>query len=231
MVDSHSVEGHLRLRPAEYDALICKLVPAYPKMRPVQLDLLALNIPPAGGLVLDLGGGTGALAAAIAERFPSVLVQVWDVDPEMLGIARTRCADFGERVQYVERSFTGPLPDSDAVAACLSLHHIKDLAVKAGTYRHIFEALRSGGIFVSADTSVPASTALREPAFQFWAKSMRPHGINHEEAHQHFSNWAEEDFYAPLNTEFRLLAEAGFSEPECFWREGAAAVFGGLKNE
>ena len=58
---------------------------------------------------------------------------------------------------------------------------------------------------------------------------MRPHGFRDAEAHQHFANWADEDFYGPLFTEFRLLADAGFSEPECFWREGAAAVFGAIK--
>jgi SAM-dependent methyltransferase len=77
---AHSVSGHLQLRIAEYDELIGRLVPAYPAMRPVQLDLLALSLregnPAAGGLVLDLGGGTGALAAAIAERFPAVAVEI-----------------------------------------------------------------------------------------------------------------------------------------------------------
>lgn len=226
---SHSVESHLKLHTADYDELILKLVPAYPKMRTVQLDLLGLSIPPVGGLVLDLGGGTGALAAAIAERFPHALVQIWDVDPQMLHFARTRCADFGERIQYVERSFTGPLPACDAVAACLSLHHVKDLDVKGDIYRHIFEALQPSGIFVNADTSVPAPAVLRERAFRFWAESMRAHGTSEAEAHQHFANWADEDFYAPLSMEFGLLAEAGFSDPECFWREGAAAVFGGVK--
>ena len=124
---SHSVQGHLRLRASEYDELIRKLVPAYPAMRPVQLDLLALSIPAKDGLVLDLGGGTGALAEALAERFASVTIEIWDIDPEMLKIARERCAHFGERVHYREGSFTGPLPSCDAVAACLSLHHIKDL--------------------------------------------------------------------------------------------------------
>lgn len=89
MADSHSVEGHLNLRPAEYDQLIRKLVPAYAQMRRVQLELLALGVSPSGGLVLDLGGGTGALAAAIAERFSGVMVQVWDLDPGMLAIARS----------------------------------------------------------------------------------------------------------------------------------------------
>ena len=225
---SHSVEGHLRLSVSEYDELIGQLVPAYPTMRVVQLDLLALCLP-ADGVVLDLGGGTGALAAAIAERFSSATVEIWDTDPEMLTIARGRCARFGERIAYVERSFTGPLPPCDAVAAALALHHIQDLAVKAATYRHIFEALRPGGIFVNADAAVPTSPVLQRRAFQFWADSMRPHGISHDEAQQHFANWASEDFYPPLLTELRLLAEAGFSEPECFWREGAAVVFGAVK--
>src|ERR1051325_3061513 len=82
---AHSVSGHLKLKVDEYDDLIRKLVPAYPAMRPVQLELLALGLPANGvGLVLDLGGGTGALAAAIAARFPRATVEIWDTDPEML---------------------------------------------------------------------------------------------------------------------------------------------------
>ncbi len=228
---AHSVSGHLKLRVAEYDDLIRQLVPAYPVMRPVQLDLVALGLPPAGAgaLVLDLGGGTGALAAAIAERFPAATVEIWDTDPDMLATARERCTRFGDRVRYVERSFTDPLPRCDAVAACIALHHVKDLKVKAGIYKNIFAALKPGGMFVNADTAVCATLALRDHAFKLWADSMRPHGINEAQAHAHFASWAHEDYYPPLITELRMLAEAGFAEPECFWREAAAVVFGAMK--
>jgi tRNA (cmo5U34)-methyltransferase len=236
---AHSVSGHLKLRVAEYDELIRRLVPAYPAMRPVQLELLALALPfdwaqgrPGAGKrprVLDLGGGTGALAAAIAERFPAVEVEIWDTDPEMLEVARERCAGFGERVQYVARSFTEPLPACDAVAACIALHHVKDMGVKAAIYRNIFAALRPGGIFVNADTAVGATPALRDHAFALWARSMEPHGITREQAQAHFASWAHEDYYPPLMMELRMLAEAGFAEPECFWREAAAVVFGAVR--
>ena len=228
---AHSVAGHLKLRVAEYDELIRQLVPAYPAMRPVQLELLALSLPDGGvgRRVLDLGGGTGALAAAIADRFPTAEVQIWDTDPEMLATARERCAAFGARVQYVERSFTDPLPECDAVAACIALHHVKDMTVKAGIYRNIFAALRPGGIFVNADTAVCATPALREHAFSLWARSMAPHGIDEKQAHAHFESWAHEDYYPPLITELRMLTDAGFTEPECFWREAAAVVFGGMR--
>jgi tRNA (cmo5U34)-methyltransferase len=226
---AHSVEGHLKLRVAEYDELIRKLVPAYPAMRLVQLDLLALSLPAEGGLVLDLGGGTGALAAAVAERFPGATVEIRDTDREMLAAARERCAAFGERVRYVERSFADPLPPCDAVAASIALHHVKDLTVKAAIYRHIFAALRPGGIFVNADTTMPVTPVLHDHAFRQWAQAMQPHGIEEREAYAHFASWAHEDYYPPLVVEFQLLAAAGFAEPECFWRTGAATVFGAVK--
>lgn len=228
---AHSVSGHLGLRIADYDTLIRRLVPAYSAMRPVQLDLLALALPAGGDgrLVLDLGGGTGALAAAIAERFPAATVEIWDTDPAMLATARERCAAFDNRVRFVERSFAGPLPPCDAVAACIALHHVKDMAVKGAIYKNIFAALRPGGIFVNADTAVCATPALRDHAFRFWVQSMAPHGIGEKEAHAHFATWAHEDYYPPLMTELRILADAGFAEPECFWREAAAAVFGAVR--
>jgi tRNA (cmo5U34)-methyltransferase len=232
---AHSVSGHLKLKVDEYDDLIRQLVPAYPVMRPIQLDLVALGLPMASrpqarrGLVLDLGGGTGALAAAIAARFPDVDVEIWDTDPEMLTIARERCARFGDRVRYVERSFTDPLPACDVVAACIALHHVKDMAVKAGIYRNIFQALRPGGIFVNADTAVCATPVLRAHAFKRWAETMRPHGIDERAANAHFASWAHEDYYPPLMTEMKMLEAAGFAEPECFWRDAAAVVFGAVK--
>jgi tRNA (cmo5U34)-methyltransferase len=200
-------------------------------MRPVQLELLALALPAQGRgkRVLDLGGGTGALAAAIAERFPAVEVEIWDTDPEMLGLARARCARFGARVHLVERSFSKPLTKCDAVAACIALHHVKDMAVKATIYANIFNALRPHGIFVNADTAVCVTPALREHAYALWAKSMGPHGISNKKARAHFASWAREDYYPPLITELRMLSDAGFREPECFWREAAAAVFGAMK--
>ena len=226
---AHSVEGHLKLRVAEYDELIRQLVPAYPAMRAAQLDLLALRLATDGGRVSDLGGGTGALAAAIAEKFPRATVEIWDTDPTMLDTARTRCAAFGDRVRYVARSFYEPLPACDAVAASISLHHVKEMTAKAAIYRNIFSALGPGGIFVNADAAVPAGRVLRVRAFRLWAEGMRPYGIGETEARGHFASWEREDFYPPLIVELRLLAEAGFAEPECFWREAAAAVFGAVK--
>ena len=155
---AHSVEGHLNVKIAEYDRRIRTLVYAYDEMRSEHLKLLGRCLPREGGLVLDLGGGTGALAAAVAGRFPKVRVQIWDTDPAMLAFARERCAGFGDRVKLIEKSFSTPLPTCDAVVACIALHHVKDMAVKGQIYRNIFTALRPGGIFANADTLMDSRT-------------------------------------------------------------------------
>ncbi len=82
---------------------------------------------------------------------------------------------------------------------------------------------------MNADTAVCATPALRDHAFALWARSMAPHGIDEAQAFAHFASWAHEDYYPPLWTELKLLAGAGFAEPECFWREAAAVVFGAMK--
>src|SRR3954466_15107426 len=160
---SHSVEGHLKLNVADYDRLIRQLVPGYAAMREAHMALLRKMLPAdRPSLVLDLGGGTGALAEAVAEVLPLAEVEIWDIDRSMLGVARDRCARFGSRIRYVERSFAEPLTPCDAVVACIALHHVKDLAAKGAIYKNIWTALKAGGCFLNADTAIAAGGKLRE---------------------------------------------------------------------
>ena len=41
---------------------------------------------------------------------------------------------------------------------------------------------------------------------------------------------AEEDRYVPLVQELELIRTGGFSRPDCFWRDGGLAVYGGFKD-
>lgn len=226
----HSVEGHLKLNVADYDQLIRQLVPGYAAMRAAHMALLKKLLPADRPcLVLDLGGGTAALAEAVADTLPLAEVEIWDIDRAMLGVAKERCARFGGRVRYVEQSFTNPLTPCDAVVACIALHHVKDLAVKGAIYRNIFAALKPGGAFLNADLAIGASGEVREFAYREWIAAMAPHGINEAQARAHFASWAHEDYYPPLATELALVQAAGFADPECFWREIPCLVFGGIR--
>lgn len=126
-----------------------------------------------GQTVLDLGSGTGSVAA-----IASTLVapgQVIGVDPsvEMLELARRRCAGLGiENVTFLEgRGEEIPLDDAsvDVLCASLSLMFAIDRAAVA---RECARVLRPGGRFVAAAWTGPESCDIVR--FQAIAGSFAP---------------------------------------------------------
>ena len=140
---SHSVESHLRLDIVEYDELIRRFIPGYDEMLNELADYLAFHlVQRERPLVLDLGTGTGSLAALVLKRIPKASVIGIDTDPAMIVEARKRLADLLPRVTHLLGDFFGPLPHgSDACMASLALHHIRELTEKRRLYRKILGAL------------------------------------------------------------------------------------------
>ncbi len=76
---------------------------------------LAIDRVPPGGLLVDLGTGSGAIAlAAAAERWPDIEVWATDVSTDALAVARANLAGLGRRagvVRLVEGDGYDALPD------------------------------------------------------------------------------------------------------------------------
>ncbi len=225
---SHSVEDHFHFHVAEYDRMIRTLIPEYETMHAMIVRWCECVLP-SKARIIDLGGGTGSLTAAMAERFTDAEIEVWDIDTKMVEVARHRLEKYSERVRFVERSFEEPLPECDAVVACIALHHIKDSNRKTAIYSNIVQALRSPGIFANGDATMSPELHTQEATYRLWTDFMMTKGMTEAEARQHFANWADEDRYFPLNEEFAMLKAAGFPQPECFWKYGPMAVYGGVK--
>lgn len=219
----HSVKRHLDVDADAYDVEIRRFIPHYDDMLATGVELLAA-LAPASAHVLDLGGGTGALSAAVLAGLPGARVTVLDVDRAMLAEARRRLAPFGARVEFREGSFLDPLPAADAVVASLALHHVHDLDAKTDLYRAIHDALTPGGVFLNLDAAITEGSRLSLLAFDRWAARMAEHGITDAEARGLFARWAGEDRYFPLDQELAALRRAGFGEVECFWRRGGTAI-------
>jgi tRNA (cmo5U34)-methyltransferase len=226
---AHSVKQHLDVDADAYDVEIRRFIPHYDEMLATGVELLATLTSP-DAHVLDLGGGTGALSAAVLGGLPEVRVTILDVDGAMLGEARRRLAPFGGRVEFREGSFLDPLPAADAVVASLSLHHIHDIDAKTDVYRAINAALAPGGVFLNLDAAITDDPRLRALTFDRWAAGMAAQGITDAEARAHFAAWASEDRYFPLDEELTALRRAGFAEVECLWRRGGSAVCCGLRD-
>ena len=212
---SHSVKQHLRLEIEAYDRTIRTWIPGYEQALRQAAEEVA-RVQPCR--VLDLGAGTGALAEAILERTATATVELLDVDPEMLGQARVRLKRFGERAHFRQQSFHDPLPECDAVAASLALHHVPAMTEKTQLYKRILKALPRGGVLVNADVTMPAGESRRSEDYAKWAAHLVSCGIEEDRAYEHFREWAGEDTYFPLEMELEAMSEAGF-DATCVWRE------------
>ncbi len=212
---SHSVKQHLRLEIEVYDRTIRTWIPGYEQALKRAAEEIARVQP---RRVLDLGAGTGALSEAILQRSASATVELLDVDPEMLAQARVRLKRFGERARYRRQSFLDPLPECDAVAASLALHHVPAMTEKTQLYERILKALAPGGVLVNADVTMPWGEPRRSEDYAKWAAHLVSCGIGRDRAYEHFREWADEDTYFPLEMELEAMTGAGF-DAACAWQD------------
>src|SRR5262245_5426449 len=140
MASEHRVAGHLGVAADDYDRVIRTFIPRYERMLGTIVHWVEGQVPE-GGLVVDLGAGTGSLSAAILQALPGVRVQLVDVDPNMLEVAAARCAAYAGRFELRHGSFSDELPRCHAVVASLALHHVRTNEEKRALYRAIRLAL------------------------------------------------------------------------------------------
>jgi ubiquinone/menaquinone biosynthesis C-methylase UbiE len=105
-----------------------------------------------GPEILEIGGGSGAMAYELLRRQPTARLTLADVDPNMLDAASRRLASFGDRARPTMSDATGldEFADQsfDTVCSWLMLHHtIKWEAVLAESAR----VLRPGGTLAGYD--------------------------------------------------------------------------------
>lgn len=103
------------------------------------------------GDVLEIGSGSGAMAAELLERFPSVRLTATDYGDSMVEFARDRLRKFGDRVE-VKQADASQLPfpgeSFDAVVSFIMLHHVIDWEKAVS---EAVRVLRPGGRLIGFD--------------------------------------------------------------------------------
>jgi trans-aconitate methyltransferase len=215
---------HLGIKFGSYDATIASLIPHYRDL--VHAAAAAVDVfAPMSPAVVDLGTGSGALAAEIRKVRPKARLIGIDVDADLLAAARRRLRG---RIDTIHDNFElARIPRCDVVSASFSLHHIDTGRKKGALYRRCFSSLRDGGMLVSADCFLGSSARLRQRHRQTWLDHLQKK-YTKKKAEQFLRTWAKEDVYFTLDREIELLRDAGFSI-EIPWRCDSFAVLVGLK--
>ena len=96
---------------SRFEGAVCRSRPWRVLAREVVLPWSLQGFDPVGD-VLEIGAGSGAVAAELLARSPDVTMTVTDVDEAMVEVAAARLAGFGERVAVRQADATA-LPFSD----------------------------------------------------------------------------------------------------------------------
>jgi tRNA (cmo5U34)-methyltransferase len=168
--------------------------------------------------VLDLGCGTGLEFKAILSRAPNAAITGIDVSAQMLHRLRETYADRLEQVTLIRASYLDvPLGEHvyDYVVAVMTLHHLVP-ATKVSLYQTIREALRPEGAYIEGDWVVsPEEELLYRAAYEEAARELQ----TSENGDHHI------DIPLSLETEKRLLVEAGFRTVEVIWQGPGNGVY------
>lgn len=216
--------AHLGIKLGEYDAVIRTLIPHYEELIAAAGDAvgaLARTAP----AVVDLGTGSGALARRILKARPKARLVGIDEDASMLAMAEKRLRG---RIETVAGNFERTaIPRCDVISASFALHHIRTGRRKAAMYKRCFQALRPGGMLVSADCCLASAKGLQQDHRAAWLAHLQQR-YSRARSEGYLRAWAKEDVYFTLDREVELMAEAGFGV-EIAFRKTCFAVIVGLK--
>src|SRR5579871_1872931 len=211
-----SVAAHLGIDLAEYDDRIRTFIPDYDEM----LDAAAALVRPDARHLLDLGTGTGALAARCLARAPHATLVGVDADPAMADVAARRLRG---RATFLTGDFARvALPRCDTAVSSFALHHLRTRPAKARLYARVRRALTRGGQFVLVDCQPSADRRLAAAQHEAWRRHLRRR-YTQAKADAFLSAWSTEDVYVPIDVELDLMRAVGLTL-EVVWRKGAFAV-------
>jgi tRNA (cmo5U34)-methyltransferase len=204
-----------------------RLLPCFDAFYGSAIRALELAQPGPVRSVLDLGTGTGALAAMVGDAYPEARLTLLDGAPAMIEKA---VSNLGPRVAAaLVQDFAEPLPAGpfDAIVSSLAIHHLDD-AGKGSLYGRSYDALRPGGAFVNAEQVLGDTPELDALFWRWHEREARALGATDEQ-------WAAavermtHDRCATVGTNVELLREAGFQDVSVHFADGRFAVIAGRR--
>jgi SAM-dependent methyltransferase len=193
---------------------------------------------------LDLGCGSGTLAAALLAEHPAAQAVLVDFSEPMLDAARASFPSPPHQLILADFNDPGwveplqPLAPFDVVVSGYAIHHSTH-EKKREIYAAVYDLLAPGGIFVNVEHVKPATAWVGHVNDELFVDSIH---ANHERLGNSMTRErvATEYVYrpdkaanilAPVEDQCAWLRDIGFADVDCYFKVLELAVFGGRKTE
>jgi tRNA (cmo5U34)-methyltransferase len=212
---------------SEYTALRRRLVPLFDVFYGSAVAAIDCRSGGPVAHVLDLGAGTGLMAAAVAEEYPDARFELLDGSAEMLSEAKERLGARATGVHVADMTAGLPAGPFDAVISALAIHHLED-DDKRVLFGRVYDVLRPGGVFVNAEQVAGPTTELADLYRKRWAQMCRDLGASDTEIADALER-RRHDRCADVESQLAWLRACGFSTADCIYKFWEDAVIVAVK--
>lgn len=198
----------------EYDTEIIRTLPYYEEFYKQVINIV-LNNTSNPLKWLDLGCGTGKMAEAAFKEVKLEKFVFCDSSIEMIELVKNR-------FDYPQSDFIN-LPiqslkfnnEFDIVTAILVNHYLKqDERIEA--IKRSYEALKTGGMFISFENFAPYSDTGKELYLKRWKSYQLRQGKSDDEIRKHINRYNKDYFPITISEHLQVLKNIGF-KAELLW--------------
>lgn len=206
---------------AAFDDMLARSIPQYPVMRQAVTDM-ASRFVRQNTHVIDLGCSRGEAMAPLIEKFgaSNTFVGVETSEP-MAAAAEERFKGYAAAgiVKIVRgdlRTYYPPWKAS-ATLAVLTLQFVP-IEYRPAIVRKVYEHTEPGGAFIAVEKVIASSAEVDAALVDLYHANKRACGYSQDEIDR--KRFSLEGVLVPVTARWNedMLASAGFSSVECFWR-------------
>ena len=178
--------------------------------------------------ILDVGAGTGLLSNFIIQKFPEAQYTLIDFSEEMLAVAKERFSG-RPNFTYVVSDYKDLSVDQkfDVIASSLSIHHLTD-EEKFEFYKHVYNSLTPGGLFINGDLFLGRSEHTNEINQKVWFSKIDTSSLSEEDRKAGYYRMTF-DKPSTVETALSALVSIGFKDVDLFYKYFRFGVIRGTK--
>lgn len=203
------------LNAIEYDSKIADTIPFYQEFHQQTISVVR-NMGFEKIDWLDLGCGTGTLAAKASQAIRDIRFTMVDPSENMLQQAKENNPDL-QAVYLCAGSENITFSEEFDVITAIQSHHYLQKEGREKATNNVYRALRKNGIYIAFENVVPEAEELKNLELQRWGSYQKEHGKTDEEVKDHIARCGVNYFPLPVSAHIELLQRAGFSSVHVFW--------------